>query len=122
MRKKILYVDDEQSNLRIFKNSFRRDFDVLIAESGYTALDILETTMVDVVITDQQMPGMTGVEFLKEITKIYNNIPPNRMILSGYTEDTEIEKAFKNYHLSKFISKPWNYDKLKDIIAHSINE
>ncbi len=122
MRKKILYVDDESSNLRIFKDTFRRDFEVFIADSGQKALSLLETSMVDVVITDQQMPGMTGVELLKEINEKYQNIPPNRLILSGYAEDVEIEKAFKNFRLSKFISKPWDYNKLKEIIINSINE
>ncbi len=122
MRKKILYVDDEKSNLRIFKDSFRRDFEVFIAESGYDALKLLESTMVDIVITDQRMPGMSGVELLKEITEKYDNIPPNRLIVSGYAEDDEIKKAFDNFKLSKFITKPWNYDQLKDIIIHAINE
>jgi len=122
MKKKILYVDDEPSNLRIFKDTFRRDFEVFIAESGYQALSLLETNMVDVVITDQRMPGMTGVELLKEITERFNHLPPNRLILSGYAEDIEIEKAFKDFHLSKFIHKPWDYDKLKNIIINSINE
>ncbi|MCW3785634.1 response regulator [Plebeiibacterium sediminum] len=121
MRKKVLYVDDEKSNLRIFKDSFRRDFDVYLAESGYDALKLLESTMVDLVITDQRMPEMTGVELLKEITEKYDSIPPNRLILSGYADDGEIEKAFKNFHLSKFISKPWNYNKLKETMIQALS-
>ncbi|MCW3808009.1 response regulator [Plebeiibacterium marinum] len=121
MRYKILYVDDETSNLRIFKDSFRRDFDILTAESGPKALDILKENKVDVVITDQKMPDMTGVELLKAINTLFNDIPPNRLILSGYTEDEEIKKAFKEYKLSKFISKPWDYNDLKQTITDCIN-
>lgn len=82
---KILYVDDEESNLLIFKDTFRRDFHVQTAVSAYKALEILKTSTVDVVITDQRMPGMTGVELLKEINKMFSEIPPNRLIVSGYS-------------------------------------
>ncbi len=119
-RAKILYIDDEESNLRIFKDTFRRDFEVYTAISGYEGLKILEQITVDVIITDQKMPEMTGVEFLKEISNRYPNIPPNRLILSGYTEDEDIKEAFKKYKLSKFIPKPWNYTELKEIIKNAI--
>lgn len=122
MKYKILYVDDEKSNLRIFKDTFRRDFTVFIVDSGGKALDLLSHSMVDLVITDQRMPEMTGVELLKEITNRFNSIPQNRLILSGYAEDTEIKKAFEEYHLSKFITKPWDYEELKNTIIKSIEE
>ena len=80
----VLYVDDEQSNLRIFKDTFRRDFEVLTAISAFEALEILERNRVDVVITDQRMPNMTGVELLKKIYARFPNNPPHRLILSGY--------------------------------------
>ncbi len=119
---KVLYVDDEESNLRIFKDSFRRDFEVQTAISAYKALEILEQGLVDVVITDQRMPGMTGVELLKEINNRFTEIPPNRLIISGYSEDRDIKKAFEEYKLSKFIPKPWNYDELKQTIINAVNQ
>nr|WP_319399197.1 response regulator [uncultured Carboxylicivirga sp.] len=122
MRYKILYVDDEHSNLRIFKDTFRRDFEVFIVDSGSKALELINNTMVDLVITDQRMPEMTGVELLREITLRFDDLPSNRLILSGYAEDSEIQEAFNNYHLSKFISKPWDYKNLKEVIIHSIEE
>jgi CheY-like chemotaxis protein len=122
MKNRILYVDDEESNLRIFKDTFRRDFDIIIASSGYEALNKLEEELVDVIITDQRMPGMTGVELLEEINRRFPDIPPQRLILSGYSEDNEIKRAFKEYKLSKFIPKPWEYDELKQFIVNSIKE
>jgi len=118
----ILYVDDEQSNLLIFKDSFRRDFSILIADSAMRALEILAVNQVDVVITDQRMPVMTGVELLKEVNTRFSEIPPNRLIVSGYAEDTEIKKAFDKYKLFKFIHKPWNYSELKEIILTAIKQ
>ncbi len=122
MKYKVLYVDDEESNLRIFKDTFRRDFDIVTVISAFDALKHLEKELVDVVITDQRMPGMTGVELLKEINEKFSEIPPQRLILSGYAEDSDIKKAFREYKLSKFISKPWNYMELKEIIVNSIKE
>lgn len=119
---KILYVDDEESNLRIFKDNFRRDFEVKTAISAYEALEQLEQDLVDVVITDQRMPGMTGVELLAEINKKYTEIPPNRLIISGYSEDKDIKLAFRKYKLSKFIPKPWEYEELKEIIMNAIKQ
>ncbi len=119
-RYKILYVDDEISNLRIFKDTFRRDFEIITVSSAFEALELLQHTQVDVVITDQRMPEMTGVELLKEITERYDDIPPNRLIISGYSKPEDIQEAFDNYKLSKFIQKPWKYDELKQIISDAI--
>ena len=120
-KKKILYVDDEEINLRIFKDSFRRDFEIRTAISGKKALEIIENEFVDIVITDQRMPGMTGVELLKEINEKYPKIPPHRLIVSGYSQDNDIKEAFEKYKLMKFISKPWKYEELKTIINNALN-
>lgn len=116
----ILYVDDEEINLRVFKNTFRRDFNILIAGSAKEGISLMDQHKVDVVITDQRMPETTGVEFLKMIHERYPHIPPNRLILSGFARDEEIELAFKKYRLFSFISKPWNAEELKKIIINAI--
>ena len=117
---KILYVDDEESNLRIFKDTFRRDFEIYLAISGRKALEILEQNQIDLIITDQRMPEMTGVELLEEINKRFPSIPPHRLILSGYAEDNDIKEAFEKYKLLKFVSKPWNYNEFKENIINAI--
>ena len=66
------------------------------------------------------MPGMTGVELLGEINKHFNEIPPQRLILSGYSEDKDIKKAFQEYKLRNFIPKPWDYEQLKQVILESM--
>lgn len=118
----LLYVDDEEINLRIFKNSFRRDFNVITAISAHDGMEILKNQHVDIIITDHLMPEITGVEFLKSINEQFPHIPPSRLMISGYAENEEIEKAFKHYKLYKFISKPWNNDELREIILTTINE
>ena len=117
----ILYVDDEEINLRVFKNTFRREFNVFVANSANQGLEILANNKIDVVITDQRMPDVSGVEFLREIHQRFPNIPPNRLIVSGYAKDHDIETAFKEYKLFSFITKPWNSDTLKQIIIKAIH-
>jgi len=65
---------------------------------------------------------MTGVELLKKINEKYSTIPPNRLILSGFSEDADIKTAFEKYQLFKFIPKPWVYQELKQIIFEAIKQ
>lgn len=115
----VLYIDDEEINLRVFKSTFRRDFFVLIACSAREGLSILEKEPVDILITDQRMPEMTGVGLLKEVADKFPTVRPVRMIISGYTADQDIEEAYKNYNLYSFVSKPWDETYLKGIILEA---
>ena len=65
----ILYIDDEVINLRVFKSVFRREYNVLIAHCSEDGLRILDENDIHLIITDQRMPNMTGVEFLKKVQK-----------------------------------------------------
>lgn len=118
----ILYIDDEESNLRIFKNSFRRDFNIFLANSAKEGMEILKKDKIDVIITDQRMPGMTGLELLKEIHGIFPDIPPHRLMVSGYAAPNDINSAFEHYGLFKFISKPWEAESLKQTILTVLNQ
>ena len=117
----VLYIDDESINLRLFKAAFRREFVVYTATSAIEGLKFLEANKVDVIITDQRMPEMTGVELLKKIQEKFPFIPPGRLMLSGYSETKDIEDAYEKYNLYKFISKPWNKKNISELIYKSIN-
>src|SRR5258708_38838373 len=87
----ILYLDDEENNLLSFKATFRIKHNVLTALSGDEALKILATNQVDIIITDQRMPEMTGVEFLE---KVLENFPdPMRILLTGYADMSAVVDA-----------------------------
>jgi response regulator RpfG family c-di-GMP phosphodiesterase len=116
----VLYVDDEDVNLRVFTSTFRRDFIIFTANSAKQGLQLLEEHQIDVVITDQRMPEITGVEFLKMVHEKFHRIPPNRLMISGFSKPEDIDKAFKEYKLFKFVSKPWNSSELKEIIFKAI--
>ena len=67
----ILYVDDEKANLEAFKSLFRRKFNIVTVNSGRRGLEVLETQPVDLIISDQRMPGMPGIEFLKKVIPLF---------------------------------------------------
>lgn len=116
----ILYVDDEVTNLRIFRNTFRRDYKIFTATSAKEGLEIIEKNQINLVITDQRMPEMTGLEFLKQIHAKYSNSPPDRLMISGYSDQDAIDKAFSLYNLFAFIAKPWDTDHLKNMIEGAL--
>lgn len=113
----ILYVDDEINNLNSFKAAFRRDFNVLLATSGKEGLEILEKSVVHVIITDQRMPEMTGVDFLIEVLKKYTD--PIRILLTGYTDINAVIDAVNKGHIYYYLNKPWDEQQLKIIIKNA---
>lgn len=110
----VLYIDDEVENLTAFKASFRRSFNVFTAESAKEGFDILEKEEIHVVLTDQRMPEITGIEFLKSV--IEKHPKPIRMLITGYTDVEVIKEAINEGHVYKYIDKPWDNDELKNII------
>ncbi|SMD32927.1 Response regulator receiver domain-containing protein [Reichenbachiella faecimaris] len=108
----ILYVDDEEVNLRIFQRAFKRHYNVFTAESGFDAIKILEENQIDLIMSDQRMPGMTGVELLIKIVPKYPNIV--RMIMTGFSDEDEIIRVDREVGLDRFLVKPWNQEDLKE--------
>ncbi len=110
----ILYVDDEINNLHSFKAAFRRDFNVFVAESADEGRKILDEQMIEVIVTDQRMPGMTGVEFLESIIPHYPE--PIRILLTGYTDIQAVIDAINKGQVYHYITKPWDEQQLRNII------
>jgi DNA-binding NtrC family response regulator len=120
-KKTILYIDDEEINLRLFKATFRRDYNILITKTASEGMRLISENSIDLIITDQRMPEVTGVEFLSMVQKIYPQIPPGRLIISGYSDPEDIALAYKEFQLYKFISKPWDQNELQEIIKKAMN-
>ncbi|AFM05908.1 signal transduction histidine kinase [Bernardetia litoralis DSM 6794] len=106
----ILYVDDEESNLRIFKSSFRRHYSIFTAISGKEGLEILENNNIQLVISDQKMPEMTGVEFLERVAENFPNTV--RIILTAYSDTEDIMRAINKCGIFRYLVKPWNKDEM----------
>lgn len=107
----VLYVDDEVNNLISFKAGFRRLFNVFVAESAIEGRKILATEDIQVVITDQRMPVMTGIEFLESIIPDFPD--PIRILLTGYADINAVVDAINKGQVYKYIQKPWLAEDLR---------
>ena len=113
----ILYVDDEENNLNSFRAALRRDYNVFTALSGEEGMEILSKNDIHVVVTDQRMPHMTGVQFLQRIPGDQDNI---RIILTGFTDMESIIEAINTGKIYRYIKKPWDKDELKITIDNAV--
>jgi response regulator RpfG family c-di-GMP phosphodiesterase len=117
---KILYIDDEVNNLSAFKANFRKLYDIHTAESAEEGRKVLERVDIEIILTDQRMPNMTGVEFLESIINDFPN--PIRILLTGYTDMQALIDAVNKGQIYRYINKPWNEEELKMFInqAHEL--
>ncbi len=115
---KMLVVDDEPDNLDLLYRTFRRDFQVLRAESGILALEVLaQEGEVAVIISDQRMPEMKGTEFLSKTVPQFPNTM--RIILTGFTDVEDLVEAINSGQVYKYITKPWDPNELKAVVQRA---
>ncbi len=106
-RHTILCVDDEKNILNALRRLLRKEnLHVLTAESGKAGLSVLDREAVDLVVSDQRMPEMSGVEFLEKVKARFPDVI--RMILTGYTDVNAITESVNKGHIYKFLFKPWD--------------
>ena len=111
----LLLVDDEPNIVASLKRLFRRDGHVMLtANSGAEGLELLSKHKVDLIISDQRMPGMTGVEFLRTAKALYPDTI--RIVLSGYTELQSVTDAINEGAVYRFLTKPWEDEPLREQI------
>lgn len=115
---KILIVDDEPANLRLLERLFRREYQVIAATSVAEALELLEMHDVAVILSDQRMPGMTGIEFLKRASEMRPHTV--RIILTGYTDVNSLVEAINSGVVYKYVPKPWVNEDLQQTIVRAI--
>lgn len=116
----ILYVDDEENNLISFKATFRTKFETSVAISGDEALKILDSKPIQVIITDQRMPGMTGVQFLEKVIEKYPDCM--RILLTGYADMTAVIDAVNKGKIFHYLTKPWNEEELDKTIRNAYSK
>lgn len=115
----ILYVDDEENNLMSFKATFRIKYNIHTAISGEEAVKILDSTPIEIIITDQRMPNMTGVQFLESILDRHPD--PMRILLTGYADLTAVIDAVNKGKIFHYLTKPWNEDELEETIKRAFD-
>jgi len=115
---KLMVVDDEPDNLDLLYRTFRREFQVYKAESGPSALEVLDKEgEMAVIISDQRMPQMNGTEFLgRTVERFPDTI---RILLTGYTDVEDLVEAINSGQVFKYITKPWNPTELKAVVQQA---
>ncbi|MBI2646538.1 MAG: response regulator [Deltaproteobacteria bacterium] len=117
-RHSILLIDDEIENLKALERTLMTVATVYTADSGKAGLEIVEKNSISLVICDQRMPEMTGIEFFKTLQKTHPHIL--RMILTGYTDVEDLIEAINEGGLYRYITKPWNNHELKLIVQRAL--
>lgn len=107
----VLYIDDEVHNLTSFRACFRRIFNIYTAESAEEGRKIIQLHEIHVILSDQRMPKMTGIEFFESIKNVYPN--PIRILITGYTDINAVIDAINLGQVYKYLTKPWNDEDVK---------
>jgi len=100
---RVLYIDDEPANLNSFKAMFRRDFRIFTAESANEALELIRNQPVEVIVSDQRMPGKTGVEFFQEVKDTH----------------PEVMRILNKGQIYYYLTKPWDESLLRRVILNA---
>ena len=114
----ILYIDDEVENLRGFQFLFKKHYEIFIAKSAKEGLELLSNNLIKLIIADQRMPEMSGVDFFEITADLYPDTI--RIILTGYSDIEAIIKAINKGRIFKYVTKPWDKDELKLIIDNAL--
>lgn len=115
---KLMVVDDEPDNLDLLYRTFRRDFQVYKANNAFGALAILDQVgEMAVIISDQRMPEMNGTEFLSHTVERFPDTI--RILLTGFTDVEDLVDAINSGQVFKYITKPWNPERLKVIVEQA---
>lgn len=118
MKHKILIVDDEPANLRVLERLLSREYTVITANTGSNALDLLLQHDIALIISDQRMPEMTGLDFLKQAAKLRQQTV--RILLTGYTDVETLVEAINSGVVYQYVTKPWSNDDLLQTIRRSL--
>ena len=111
----LLLVDDEPSILSALRRTLRSgDYLIVTANDAAEALDALARHDVGVIVTDNRMPGVSGIELLRQVKQRYPHII--RIMLSGYADFTSLSSAINSGEIFRFLSKPWEDEQLKTAV------
>ena len=115
---RILFVDDEERILNALRSLFRRDYHVFTAINGAEALEFVTKFKPQVVVSDQRMREMTGIELLRQVREVSPNSV--RMLLTGYSDLAAIVGSINEGEVFRYISKPWDNDDIQKIVADAV--
>jgi DNA-binding NtrC family response regulator len=115
---RILFVDDEERIVNLLKIMFRGVYEVFTATSGSQALQIVAANQIHVIVSDQRMPEMLGIDLLSKVRELSPNTM--RLLLTGYSDLAAIVGSVNDGEVFRFVSKPWDQEDIKKTIAEAI--
>ncbi|MGI9304285.1 MAG: response regulator [Gammaproteobacteria bacterium] len=114
---RLLFVDDEVQILHSMRALFRHDYEVFLATSGNSAVDIVREHDIHVIVSDQRMPSMLGVELLRRVKEVSPNTM--RIMLTGYADREAVIGSVNKGEVFRFINKPWDNKILYDTVSQA---
>ncbi|MEO8250207.1 MAG: response regulator [Burkholderiales bacterium] len=114
---KVLFVDDEERIVNLLRMIFRANYEVFTATSGAAALEIIDAHDIQVIVSDQRMPGMRGTELLNAVRK--RSPATMRLLLTGYSDLAAIVGSVNDGEVFRFVNKPWDNDIFKGLVAEA---
>ncbi|HWG48009.1 MAG TPA: response regulator [Gemmataceae bacterium] len=117
IRHSILLVDDEPEILFSLRGLLRKEFEVHTAQSGAEAMNILKQQPINVIMTDQRMPEMSGVQLLHQVEGEYPQAI--RIVFTGYADIKAVIDAVNQGHIYRYITKPWDPDELLSVLRQA---
>jgi response regulator RpfG family c-di-GMP phosphodiesterase len=111
----VLFIDYEPDNRNSFKARFCRNFDITLTASGEEGLDLFEEIRPEVIISDQHMPGLEGVDVLKQIKRIDPHTC--RILITGYSRIESVQEAIQKGIIDLYMQKPWDSQKFIEAIV-----
>jgi DNA-binding NtrC family response regulator len=114
---RVLYLDDDQGNLDSFKANFRQEFEVFTATNPVEAYNLIDSERIQIVITDHNMPSMSGVEFLESISKDFPYV--QRILLTGFTDLVPVVEAVNKGKVFRILTKPFNMKEIAKMVSEA---
>ena len=115
----VLYLDDEEPNLSAFKATFRRTHSVRTTNSAEEAMAMIAKEEPNIIIADQRMPKISGVEFFQKVCQ--TNPDPQRILLTAYTSSQTVIDAVNHGHIDRYLVKPWDREIMEDTLENVYN-
>ncbi len=114
----ILIIDDDTQSLTTFKTGFQEEFNLFIGLSASEGFTLLKQNEIHLVVTDQRMAGLSGIEFLKKVKKYFPKTL--RILLTGYSDLEVVVKAINECNIHRYMTKPWKKLQMKNVLDHAL--
>jgi serine/threonine-protein kinase len=117
MKPRVLFVDDEERIVNLLKIMFRQTYEVFTATNGHDALKIINDQRIHVIVSDQRMPEMLGIELLNEVR--VRSPKTMRILLTGYSDLAAIVSSVNEGEVFRFVNKPWDQEEFRSLMAEA---